>query len=534
MTPRTKMLVAGVAVLWVAGPARYGFYSRQHDCTNGRYRFGGSCRECSDTPCPIGQYRVKCTGGSDSYCARCTNNCLKFNDQPGTDAMPKAACLEDSLSPVNLTTSPKACDPNKQPLTCAYTSEGSTEKMAGESLCQIETCCKECESEEEAVERGFGTVCPGSVPTSGTSTHADVAFNLETPGCLGDFNANAPKYKAAIAGLAGYSAGKVDFEWADGIENAGGDETLKCLSGDQRRRSSVPLPSAGVASDGGEVAGGQRREGCAPVEKLPKKDASVLFAVRIKDVPASDIEATWSALTEDAINRVLAEKCLHPVRMSQNVEGEPQEEDNPVATIVGAGVLVISGAAVFLICKFCCGVSSVAAGGGSVWDNVDWDSMPVCVCLCVRLVPCLSEPAPVSDPQSMCVQMRVVCAHARHAHARKHARTHARTHAHARTHNAGTVPAALGGAGLGPQSVAERGGACEQQVWQCVVVTWKGMRAHSKYRLTRKHTRGVCTQFGMASTHSAATRIGEGVGIPPRSYVLSARMCECAERRTKS
>lgn len=125
------------------------------------------------------------------------------------------------------------------------------------------------------------------------------------------------------------------------------------------------------------MAGGQRREGCAPVEKLPKRDASVLFAVRIKDVPASDIEATWNALTEDAINRVLAEKCLHPVRMSQNVEGEPQEEDDPVATIVGAGVLVISGAAVFLICKFCCRVSSVAAGGGSVWDNVDWDSMPV-------------------------------------------------------------------------------------------------------------------------------------------------------------
>ena len=370
MTPRTKALV-GVAVLWVAGTARYGFYSRQHYCADGQYRFGGSCRQCSDTPCAIGQYRVKCTGGSDSYCARCSNNCLKFNDQLGT-------CLEDTLSPVNLTTSPGACDPNKQPLTCAYTSEGSKEKMVGESLCQIETCCKECESEEEAVERGYGTVCPGSVPTSGTPTHADVAFNLETPGCLGDFNANARQYKAAIAGLLKVSAGKVDFEWADGIEDAGSDETRKCLSDDGRRRSSVP--SAGVASDGGEVVGGQRREGCSPVETLPKtKDASVLFAVRIKEVPASEIEATWDALTEDAINRVLADKCMHPVRMSQNVEGEPRDEDNPVASIVGTGVLVIFGTAVFLICRFCCCVSSVASGGGDVWDNVDWDSMPVCV-----------------------------------------------------------------------------------------------------------------------------------------------------------
>ena len=112
-----------------------------------------------------------------------------------------------------------------------------------------------------------------------------------------------------------------------------------------------------------------------------------------------------------------------------------------------------------------------------------------------------------------------------------HMSARAQTHTQqSSTTNTGAVPAALGGAGLGPQSVAERGGACEQQVWQCVVVTWKGMRAHSNYRLTRKHTRGVCTQFGMASTHSAATRIGEGVGIPPRSYVLSARMCRAADQ----
>ena len=69
LTSRARMLVAsGVALLWVAGPPRYGFYSRKHDCQDGQFRFGGSCRVCSDGPCPIGQYRVPCTGGSDSYC----------------------------------------------------------------------------------------------------------------------------------------------------------------------------------------------------------------------------------------------------------------------------------------------------------------------------------------------------------------------------------------------------------------------------------------------------------------------------------
>ena len=220
LTSRARMLVAsGVALLWVAGPPRYGFYSRKHDCQDGHFRFGGSCRVCSDGPCPIGQYRVPCTGGSDSYCARCSNSCLKFNDSPPTtssDDPPIAVCLEDFLGPVTANSShPDACDPNRQPSRCAYSSEGSIEKSAGLSLCQIERCCPACESDEEAIEKGFGIVCDGSVPTaeafenrdpSQRPDNVDLVFNLETPGCVGDFNVNAPEYKAAIPARPGPSA----------------------------------------------------------------------------------------------------------------------------------------------------------------------------------------------------------------------------------------------------------------------------------------------------------------------------------------
>ena len=37
------------------------------------FQFGGKCRDCSDWECPIGQYRVPCTAGTDSYCKPCTN-----------------------------------------------------------------------------------------------------------------------------------------------------------------------------------------------------------------------------------------------------------------------------------------------------------------------------------------------------------------------------------------------------------------------------------------------------------------------------
>ena len=69
-------------------------------------------------------------------------------------------------------------------------------------------------------------------------------------------------------------------------------------------------------------------------------------------------------------------------------------------------------------------------------------------------------------------------------------RAHVRTHAHTRntqgyTHHTGAVPAALGGAGMEPSSVAAEFEACQLEVCLCDAVTCSGMYAHSKRR--RKH-----------------------------------------------
>ncbi len=68
-------------MIWVGGGSRYAFYPKERWCQNrGFFRFGKACRKCSTGPCPDGQFRVPCTGGSDSYCSRCTNTCLLFAD----------------------------------------------------------------------------------------------------------------------------------------------------------------------------------------------------------------------------------------------------------------------------------------------------------------------------------------------------------------------------------------------------------------------------------------------------------------------
>jgi len=53
-------------------------YALQHgqvvpSCNTGYFRFGSDCRPCSSDPCPVGQYRIPCTEGTNSYCTLCTN-----------------------------------------------------------------------------------------------------------------------------------------------------------------------------------------------------------------------------------------------------------------------------------------------------------------------------------------------------------------------------------------------------------------------------------------------------------------------------
>ena len=144
---------------------------------------------------------MSCSGGSDSYCAKCENTCVGFNKD--ASIAPVGLCLETSIeSSVSSAIAPEACNPNTAPFTCAYTSEGTPGKA--KSDCQIETCCKDCADNEQAVAKGKATVCLGS--TAGLKEPegtAYVIFSGEVPMNMKQFNMNSFYYQEAIESWAG-------------------------------------------------------------------------------------------------------------------------------------------------------------------------------------------------------------------------------------------------------------------------------------------------------------------------------------------
>eukprot|EP00281_Chroomonas_sp_CCMP1168_P032247 CAMPEP_0206253696 /NCGR_PEP_ID=MMETSP0047_2-20121206/23292_1 /ASSEMBLY_ACC=CAM_ASM_000192 /TAXON_ID=195065 /ORGANISM="Chroomonas mesostigmatica_cf, Strain CCMP1168" /LENGTH=349 /DNA_ID=CAMNT_0053679927 /DNA_START=131 /DNA_END=1176 /DNA_ORIENTATION=+ len=89
-------------------------------CEQGRYRFGGSCRPCSQDACPIGQYRTECDAYNDAYCAPCTNSDTSstYYTTPGNSN----ACGSESCSAL---TEPD-CDLCYDSATCPYDSTPTT------------------------------------------------------------------------------------------------------------------------------------------------------------------------------------------------------------------------------------------------------------------------------------------------------------------------------------------------------------------------------------------------------------------------
>jgi hypothetical protein len=89
-----------------------------------------------------------------------------------------------------------ACNPATSPSVCAYTSNGETTK----NNCQINTCCVDCVSDEEAVLKNFGTVCVNSNTASEIAdTETFIRIEAETPVSVEFFNANGHTYKEALA-----------------------------------------------------------------------------------------------------------------------------------------------------------------------------------------------------------------------------------------------------------------------------------------------------------------------------------------------
>ena len=150
------------------------------------------------------------SGGSDAYCAKCDNVCYRFSDK-SSEEISLGTCLEASI--VDSSPPPEAlelaCDPNTDPFTCAYTSEGTPGK--GISDCQIETCCRDCMNHEEAVAQDKGTVCSGS--TAGLKKPDEKAYLYfvgEFPMNKKRFNEMANSYKDAIQMLAAAKEVKIE------------------------------------------------------------------------------------------------------------------------------------------------------------------------------------------------------------------------------------------------------------------------------------------------------------------------------------
>ena len=67
------------------------------------------------------------------------------------------------------------CNAATSPSVCAYTSDGG----AALNNCQINTCCVDCVSDEDALAKKFGTVCVASTNTGQTTADTETFIRIE-------------------------------------------------------------------------------------------------------------------------------------------------------------------------------------------------------------------------------------------------------------------------------------------------------------------------------------------------------------------
>eukprot|EP00802_Teleaulax_amphioxeia_P012472 Tamp_12515.p1 GENE.Tamp_12515~~Tamp_12515.p1 ORF type:complete len:563 (+),score=59.71 Tamp_12515:32-1720(+) len=369
---RATTLVAGASAVAVAAvwrknsPARYDFYLASQACEREDFfRFGDTCRQCSRGVCPDGQYRVPCTGGSDAYCAKCDNVCYRFSDK-SSEEISLGTCLEASI--VDSSPPPEAlelaCDPNTDPFTCAYTSEGTPGK--GISDCQIETCCKDCVNHEDAAAQGKGTVCVGS--TGGLKKPDEKAYLYflgEIPMNKKRFNGVSHSYKDALQSLTGAREVKIE-----GVEDFKLCKLPKKWLWD-KTQTYCTLDETHEPNEGDE-------------------EWATIADFRVEISRAADIDMTWAKLTEDSVNQELQRLSLQPMIMYQT--GEPSDSElwqmNNQGLIVGIAVGSILG--VFLLpfllavlktfwresCRSSSSNSHTAVPTHeSVWDTKAWSEL---------------------------------------------------------------------------------------------------------------------------------------------------------------
>ena len=283
---RPVVYAAAGAAAGVAGFTAYRFYKNHPvDCSKqgNKFEYGVGCRKCNDWMCPVGQYRTACSQHSDSYCVPCTNK-------------PSGTVLQ-----------------NVSKEYFEYTSPGNN---------NVEF--KECFQD--------GVPCSSSTDTN----PAQVVLFAEIPLSEKGFIAIIGSYKAVIQQLVpdlGIQVGEVELlpqdtfdrrrSWLPWFRNA---ESGSQGGGDVMRGDAS---TAGVGQQEGNP--GQRRQQgaeiqteCAnlrpnAVEFMSESEKAMcrgtgptVVVEMIVSTSVKDIDDTWAALNEKAINNGLNAKGLPP------------------------------------------------------------------------------------------------------------------------------------------------------------------------------------------------------------------------------
>ena len=230
---------------------------------------------------------------------------------------------------------------------------------------QIELCCKDCESDEEAVRKGRGTVCPGSNIGASAGDPVDIRFNAEMPGCLDDFEKISHQYLQAFAEVAGVQFSKVSVLWTQG-----------CGSDSRRRRRSKPTE---IERYNTRLAGSSDCSASQATSEagLPgQSDSSLKFGIEV-GTSAGKLDETWAKLSEDRLNDEFARKCLPPLVISQ--AADPSDSSADVADLIFAIVIlvVIIVSLIYVIYFCCCRKKKVSQEDAGAWENMSWDQMYV-------------------------------------------------------------------------------------------------------------------------------------------------------------
>jgi hypothetical protein len=329
---RPVTYVAAGAAAGVAGFTAYRFYKNHPvDCSKQgqKFEYGIGCRKCSDWMCPIGQYRTACSRHSDSYCVPCTNK-------------PSGNVTKENYE---------------------YTSPGNNND------CEFTKCSE------------AGDLCSRTTDT----TPAQIVFFAEMPLGKKGFMAISDSYKKAIQQLVpglGVQVGDVEelpqntfvrrgmlpwFRNAESGSRGGGDVTRGEAS------------TAGVGQQEGNQ--GQRRQQGAETQAecanaMCTGTGPAVVVETTVSTSMKDIDDTWDALNEKAINSGLNKQSIPPAVIKFGPEENAGSADIKIDTqLAGASISVV----VFLCCLctpvYYCNRRRKSAASGADAAAKAWNNM---------------------------------------------------------------------------------------------------------------------------------------------------------------